>query len=118
MRFKQFFEVRPRPKGRPRMSPRGFAYTPPETVKYEKMIASMYEGPKYEDERLCVHLKFSESGVELDIEPAKPLKMVKKSGGRKLSGDIDNYAKAVLDALNGVAYNDDKQIVVLMLEKK
>ena len=44
--------------------------------------------------------------------------VLNQSGGRKLSGDIDNYAKAVLDALNGVAYNDDKQIVVLMLEKK
>jgi Holliday junction resolvase RusA-like endonuclease len=35
----------------------------------------------------------------------------------KLTSDIDNYAKAVLDALNGVAYTDDKQVVCLYLEK-
>jgi Holliday junction resolvase RusA-like endonuclease len=35
----------------------------------------------------------------------------------KLTGDIDNYAKSILDALNGVAYADDKQIVSLYLEK-
>ncbi len=118
MRFSQFFELRPRPKGRPRMSRNGFAYTPPETVKFEKQVAAMYEGPKFEDERLAVHLKFSEAGIALEIFPAKKVKMVKKGKGRKLSGDIDNYAKAVLDALNGVAYDDDKQIVLLMLEKE
>lgn len=32
--------------------------------------------------------------------------------------DIDNVAKAVLDALNGVAYEDDKQVVILHCEKK
>ena len=36
---------------------------------------------------------------------------------KRLRGDIDNYAKSVLDALNGVAYKDDKQIVRLDLEK-
>lgn len=116
--FRQFFGVRPKPKGRPRMSRRGFAYTPPETVQFEKKIAEMYEGPFFEDGRLCVHLTFSVEGIDLKIFPAKKLKMIKKSKGRGLTGDIDNYAKSVLDALNGVAYQDDKQIVLLMLEKK
>ena len=31
------------------------------------------------------------------------------------SGDLDNYAKVTLDALRGVAYNDDAQIVELHL---
>jgi cyclopropane fatty-acyl-phospholipid synthase-like methyltransferase len=40
-----------------------------------------------------------------------------KSNPSKLRGDIDNYAKSVLDGLNGVAYTDDKQIVSLELRK-
>lgn len=31
--------------------------------------------------------------------------------------DIDNVAKAILDALNGVAFPDDRQIVQLSCEK-
>lgn len=31
--------------------------------------------------------------------------------------DADNIAKAVLDALNGVAYADDKQVVILESRK-
>lgn len=32
-------------------------------------------------------------------------------------GDIDNYAKSITDALNKIAYKDDKQIVVMNLRK-
>lgn len=32
--------------------------------------------------------------------------------------DVDNIAKSVLDALNGVAYDDDKQIVVMIIHKE
>ena len=31
--------------------------------------------------------------------------------------DNDNIAKIILDALNGVAYQDDKQVVSLQVEK-
>ena len=43
--------------------------------------------------------------------------MRNKSNPSKLRGDIDNYAKSILDGLNGVAYTDDKQIVSLELRK-
>ena len=32
--------------------------------------------------------------------------------------DIDNIVKSVLDALNGVAYKDDKQVVCIYSTKK
>ena len=31
--------------------------------------------------------------------------------------DCDNLAKSILDALNGLAYKDDKQITYLSIEK-
>jgi crossover junction endodeoxyribonuclease RusA len=36
---------------------------------------------------------------------------------RRLRGDCDNYAKAILDSLNCIAYVDDKQIVDLRVRK-
>lgn len=33
------------------------------------------------------------------------------------SGDVDNHAKAVLDALNGMAFTDDSQIISLTASK-
>ena len=54
--------------------------------------------------------------------PKSDSKLVKK---RKLEGyirpmvtpDTDNLAKSLLDALNGLAYGDDKQIVELEVKK-
>jgi Holliday junction resolvase RusA-like endonuclease len=43
--------------------------------------------------------------------------MASKFTKSELRGDIDNYAKSVLDALNGVAFKDDKQVIILELEK-
>ncbi len=37
--------------------------------------------------------------------------------GSNLCSDIDNHAKAVLDALNGVAYPDDRCVVRLLVER-
>lgn len=37
---------------------------------------------------------------------------------KKGRGDLDNKFKCVLDSLNGIAYNDDRQIVKLLAEKK
>ncbi len=45
-----------------------------------------------------------------------------KSGLKKTApalprADVDNIAKAVLDALHGVAWNDDKQVECLAVRK-
>ena len=34
-----------------------------------------------------------------------------------MTPDTDNLAKSILDALNGLAYDDDKQIVELEVKK-
>lgn len=37
--------------------------------------------------------------------------------GSTLNGDVDNYAKAILDALNGKAWRDDAQISLLIVDR-
>jgi Holliday junction resolvase RusA-like endonuclease len=34
-----------------------------------------------------------------------------------LKPDVDNYVKAIKDALNGIAYVDDSQVTVLLISK-
>lgn len=116
LQYHQFFKVRPRAKARPRITRSGYAYTPKATKKYEADIANLYKGPLFEDEFLSMKLRFTKEGTEMLIEPLQTNDKVKQPASR-LTGDIDNYAKSLLDALNGVAYKDDKQIVVLYLEK-
>lgn len=60
--------------------------------------------------------------VVIDLVFARPKSHLRKSGVAKGAPsvprpDIDNCAKAVLDALNGVAWEDDAQVRRLVVEK-
>lgn len=63
--------------------------------------------------------------AEIKVFVPVPKSDSKKVQSLKLSGrirptqkpDADNIAKSVLDALNGLAYADDKQIVTLVVDK-
>jgi len=112
MIHKQIFAVKPRSKQRPRSTRSGHTYTPKETREYEKLISELYTGVAFTEGPLEVELVFDNDKTEILIRELRP-----KSNPSKLRGDIDNYAKAILDALNGVAYTDDKQIVCLYVEK-
>jgi crossover junction endodeoxyribonuclease RusA len=95
--FELFVDGRPVPKGRPRVT-NGYTYTPPRTVLWEQSIRvlakSKLRGAPPLDGRLKVYLSFF---------------------GARSNADLDNLAKAVLDALNGVVYADDRQIDDLRL---
>ena len=92
------------------------SFTPAQTVLYENLIKTMY----WENSRQIWNneeaLKVSISAV---YEPPKSTS--KRNRERMLNGqiwptkkpDADNIAKVVLDALNGVAYKDDTQVVHL-----
>ena len=84
-------EGEPRSKQRPRVA-RGRAYTPKETVEaYWAASEHLFE------ERVVVSIDFF--------------------NGNRRRRDIDNMVKLILDALNGVAFVDDVQVVGLEAHK-
>lgn len=114
MRFK--VEGTIKGKARPRFY-QGHAVTPKATKDYEARIQYEYlhaRGRKYETPvRVAITARFeppkSDSGARRvhKIEHERPTK----------KPDADNIAKVVLDALNGLAYEDDKQVVDLRIRK-
>lgn len=64
--------------------------------------------------------------ADLTFYLACPVRITRTERARMVSdevrpghvGDVDNLAKAVLDALNGLLYVDDKQVVELRSRKR
>lgn len=84
----------PVPKGRPRFF-KGVAVTPQRTRDYERHVrnvAALY----------CAH--WDRTGA---------YRVTLEFIGPRLIGDLDNYAKAVLDGMNGYAFEDDRQVTEL-----
>ena len=113
-------EGEPRGKERPRFG-NGQVYTPDKTTTYENQIKIAY----YEQ---CGNVKFPEdSQLELFVKAYYkiPKSASKKKKAAMLSEQIrptkkpdgDNILKAVADALNGVCYKDDKNLVSMSVEK-
>lgn len=100
---------KPKPKGRPRRSKHGGMFTPPETRVYEEAVAQCYDGPLFEGP-VEVSIQVSPEGATVTIRESDHVPS-------KLRGDLDNYCKSLTDALNGVAYADDKQILVIRAVK-
>lgn len=110
----------PKSKGRPRFSTKtGHAYTPKETAMYENLVKISYQQAS--------NTKFN-GEVEALIVGYFPIPKSesKKRKAKMLSGEIlhtkkidcDNLAKTILDSLNGIAYDDDKQVCRLLVEKR
>ncbi len=104
--YRLIIEGEPKGKERPRKGKYGQIYTPRTTQDYEKNIRNAYEGPKFED------------GVYIKIIAYYQMPKKTKCLYPLKKPDIDNVVKIILDSLNGVAYEDDTQIVRLTAVKK
>lgn len=110
----------PQGKERPRFTKNGIAYTPAKTRGYEKVVAWAYHCEAH-DVRFIGPVQAYIAAVypiprswskkkQQDAANNKLLPMVKP--------DLDNVAKAVLDACNGIAYKDDAAVVGLSICKR
>ncbi len=108
-------------KARPRMNTRtGRAYTPPKTKNYEYEIKQwfVHTYPQYEilQGRLKVTI-IAYFSVPESTSQKKAIQMLQNEISPTKKPDIDNIVKAVLDALNGLAYRDDTQVTIMNVEK-
>lgn len=106
-----------RGKGRPRFGG-GHAYTDKRTKSYEALIADEYRasGGKLHTEPVIVRVAALFAIPKRASKKEREL-MLNDSIRPTKRPDIDNILKAVLDGLNGVAYNDDAQVVKVSGEK-
>lgn len=96
-------------------------YTPQKTKKYEEIIKNTFQ-EKY---GLRINPSVNEIHIKIDVEYAPPKSISKKKKAELIDWkqgymhkpDVDNIAKAILDALNGVVWLDDKQVVELLVSK-
>lgn len=124
MSFSVIFHVDldPVPKGRPKFSKIGGfvrTYTPKKTSDYEAQVKAIAQNAMTREPLetpLSAFLYF-----RLPIPRSYPKKRVAAclSGSERpiKKPDLDNLAKSVLDALNGVVYKDDSQLVSLHITK-
>ena len=113
-------EGHPVPKGRPRVF-RGHAVTPKRTQQAESQLQAMYRIQNPGKEPFT-------GPVEVHCIFCMPIPKTwnKQKKERAAQGwlrcavrpDLDNLVKLVLDALNGIAYADDAQIVRIHAFKK
>ena len=96
------------------------SFTPSKTKNYEKLIRDTFIVNRFDS--------FGDKPLKITIKAFYPIPQsnTKKMKESKLRGlilpcvkpDIDNVSKSVLDALNEVAFNDDKQVIELAVMKK
>lgn len=95
--------------------------TPESTVLYENLIKTMYiraaKGCKFEKE-IPVTLRIVARYMPAKSTSKKKMKQMLEGEILPLKKpDMDNIVKVIADALNGVAYLDDSQIVLVKAKK-
>ena len=115
----------PQGKARPRFTKGGRAYTPAKTRRYEEAVREAAQLAA-QAQGFIKHDKGTPLKASVTAWFPVPASWPKKKRAAALSGalypavkpDADNIAKAVLDALNGIAFHDDKQVVSCTVSKR
>ena len=118
------FEIvgEPQGKGRPRFSTRGGfvkTYTPEKTASYENFVKlcylNKYKGQKLDGEIIAEIIAYF--SIPKSFSKKKRVEAIEGKIKPTKKPDTDNIAKTILDSLNGIAFEDDKQVVALLVKK-
>lgn len=121
-------EGEPQGKARPRVY-NGHAFTPAKTVHYENWIRVCMESQMQAEGRSRETFAYMD-GEALQVKVVAYFSIPKSYSKKKREAiarrevfptkkpDIDNIGKAVCDALNGLAYKDDSQVVDMRIHKR
>jgi Holliday junction resolvase RusA-like endonuclease len=112
--------TKPTGKERPRLTGKGAVYTPAKTKAYENFIKGSYI-------EQCGDVSFGDRSISMNVKAYVPplSKFNKAQRAAALRGelrptakpDADNILKALLDALNELAYDDDRYIYKIEVER-
>ena len=123
MEIEFFIKGKPKAKQSVKFTRKGIKYTPGDIKEYANWVRLCFLNsfPAWS----ALEFKDKSLKVELNVYMAIPKGFSKKKFAKALKGelrpivkpDCDNIAKNINDALNGLLYPDDKQIVSLTVNK-
>lgn len=109
-------------KERPRVNMyTGRVYTPNKTKDYETLIQQYFKikYPNHEilNGRISIEI-IAYLKIPKNTGKAKTQEMLENKISPTKKPDVDNIAKSVLDAMNGLVFSDDNQVSKISIEKR
>ena len=123
MKFRFTVPGEPVGKGRPRVVRRGGftqTYTPEKTASYENLVKLEFQrqgGHMLKDGPVYLSI-MAWYGIPRSVSKRKREAMIGGLIRPTRKPDCDNVAKVIADALNGLAWHDDSQVVSLHVSKQ
>ena len=109
--------MKPFSKERPRFSKNG-TYMNPKYTQAKKDLANLYRASQYRN----IDFKGKAVSVEVmfcfTIPKSWSRKMKANPDHRRIVKDLDNLCGGMMDALEGIAWNNDKDIISLISSKR
>ena len=113
--MKKTFYVNPIPASRPKVS-RWSTYYPKKYTTFREEMDMALNDVHFVPYEGHIYAKF-DFFVAMPKSWSKKKKRLKNGKFCDNNADIDNYCKAILDSLNGIYYEDDKQVVMIRARK-
>ena len=105
------FSIGAKPKARPR-SGQGRTYMPKDYMDWKQSIAeeAIFKGAVLLGRPVVADFTFHKDTTIVTYEPAGPIELSRKG---MLTGDVDNYIGGMMDALEGICWKNDRQLLAV-----